>query len=60
VWGYWILGNGIVTNKGNYSVIIFCDHEFFRPVRDDMLVENNTTNCASRRDAMLVILMIDP
>jgi hypothetical protein len=28
----------------NYSVIIFCDYEFFRPVRDDMLVENNVTN----------------
>jgi hypothetical protein len=28
----------------NYSVIVFCDHEIFRPVRDDMLVENDVTN----------------
>jgi hypothetical protein len=31
--------------KRNHSVIVFCDYEFFRPVRDDMLVENDVTNC---------------
>jgi hypothetical protein len=28
----------------NYSVIVFCNHEFFRPVSDDILVENNVTD----------------
>jgi hypothetical protein len=32
-------------NERNYSLIVFCDNEFFRPVRDDMLVENDVTNC---------------
>jgi hypothetical protein len=43
-----------------YSVIVFCDHEFFRPVRDDMLVENDITNCPHPvRDAMLVRSMME-
>jgi hypothetical protein len=41
-------------------VIIFYDNEFFRPVRDDMLVENDVTNYLRPvRDAMLVMLMME-
>jgi hypothetical protein len=31
--------------ESKYSVVVFCDYEIFRPVRDDMLVENDVTNC---------------
>jgi hypothetical protein len=35
---------GIFVTIHNIYVIVFCDHEFFRPVGDDMLVENDGIN----------------